>query len=407
MMTHPTPDHEQQRIPGVKYRKVRLYRTETTVIDGVPSTRREPYDGWEPVPPREWDDLILKGVTGIAVGFTAVAVAGGTASLGGLLDPLVPSVVAYGMGSVFAIAWLYCLGIEWLNRTAPDRARPAKIAGWFFLLLSMGAVAAYGHTLHQEWAGGFGACVDLVAKGSWWLLLREYAVPLDAGVAHWVQNQEQKLAGRALLGARVRRLNRRAAYQRAVGGAEYQAAEAILASAETARHNLPQAAAEPTPAPVAAPAPPVVQATAPVQAPVVQAPVPAVTISAPSVPPVPPVVDQGGEQQAPAAVPAAPAAVPAAPAAVPAAPAAAPAAQAPAEAPVPPATGAPEPPALRAVGGPFKSDTIRAALAANPSISDEALIQRVNEVHGEDPKNLDTVPRTRRRIEDKLKKKAS
>ncbi|WP_189714872.1 hypothetical protein [Streptomyces chryseus] len=405
MMTHPTPDHEQQRIPGVKYRKVRLYRTETTVIDGVPSTRREPYDGWEPVPPREWDDLILKGVTGIAVGFTAVAVAGGTASLGGLLDPLVPSVVAYGMGSVFAIAWLYCLGIEWLNRTAPDRARAAKIAGWFFLLLSMGAVAAYGHTLHQEWAGGFGACVDLVAKGSWWLLLREYAVPLDAGVAHWVQNQEQKLAGRALLGARVRRLNRRAAYQRAVGGAEYQAAEAILASAETARHNLPQAAAEPIPAPVAAPAPPVVQATAPVQAtasvpapvvpapvvqvPVVQAPVPAVTISAPSVPPAPPappVVDQGGEQQAPAAAPAAPA---------------------PAEAPVPPATEAPEPPALHAVGGPFKSDTIRAALAANPSISDEALIQRVNEVHGDDPKNVQTVPRTRRRIEDKLKKKAS
>jgi hypothetical protein len=197
------------------------------------------YDGWEPVPPREWDELILHGVTGIAVTFTAIAVVGGTASLGGLLHPLVPAVIAYGMGSVFAIAWMYCLGIEWLNRTAPDRARPAKIAGWFFLLLSMGAVAAYGHTLHQQWAGGFGACVDLVAKGSWWLLLREYAVPLDAGVAHWVGEQEQKLAGRALLAARVRRLNRQAAYQRAVGGAEYQAADAILGRAEAARNLTP------------------------------------------------------------------------------------------------------------------------------------------------------------------------
>ncbi|MBT2492357.1 hypothetical protein J7E96_28375 [Streptomyces sp. ISL-96] len=380
---------EQQRIPGVKYRKVRLHRQETTVIDGVPSTRTVPYDGWEPVPPREWDDLILRGVTGVAVGFTAVAVAGGTASLGGLLDPLVPSVIAYGMGSVFAVAWMFCLAIEWLNRTAPDRARPAKIAGWFFLLLSMGAVAAYGHTLHQPWAGGFGAFVDVVAKGAWWLLLREYAVPLDAGVAHWVQDQEQKLAGRALLGARVRRLNRRAAYQRAVGGAEYQAAEAILASAEAARNSLPAPAAEPTPAPVAAPAPApaVVQAAAPTTpvvpapapAPVAQAPVPTVTISAPSAPPA---TAPGSEQQAPAAAPAAPA-----------------------EAPVPPATETPAPPALRAVGGPFKSDTIRAALAADPQISDEALIQRVNEVHGEDEKNVQTVPRTRRRIEDKLKKK--
>ncbi|MEU0275514.1 hypothetical protein [Streptomyces sp. NPDC006307] len=380
---------QQQRIPGVKYRKVRLYRQETTVIDGVPSTRREPYDGWEPVPPREWDDLILRGVTVVAVGFTAVAVAGGTASLGGLLDPLVPSVIAYGMGSVFAVAWMFCLAIEWLNRTAPDRARPAKIAGWFFLLLSMGAVAAYGHTLHQPWAGGFGAAVDVVAKGAWWLLLREYAVPLDAGVAHWVQDQEQKLAGRALLGARVRRLNRRAAYQRAVGGAEYQAAEAILASAEAARHSLPAPAAESTSAPVAAPAAtPVVQTAAPTTplvpapaaAPTVQVSAPTVTISAPSAPPATAPV----EQQTPDAAPAAPA-----------------------EVPVPPATETPEVPALHAVGGLTKAATIRAALAANPQISDEALIQRVNQVHGEDEKNVQTVPRTRRRIEDKHKKKAS
>ncbi|NDK24697.1 hypothetical protein FSY75_09450 [Streptomyces sp. TR1341] len=248
---------QQPRIPGVKYRKVTRYRTQTTVIDGVPSTREVPYDGWEPVPPREWDELILRGVTAIAVGFTAIAVVAGTASLGGLLDPLVPSVVAYGMGSVFAVAWLYCLGIEWLNRTAPDRARPAKIAGWVAVVISMAAIAAYGHTLDQQWAGGFGAGIDLLAKGSWWLLLREYAVPLDADVAHWVVDQEQKLAGRALLAGRVRRLNSRGAYQRAVGGAEFQAADAILTRAETAR-SLPETTTEPSPepAPAVPPVPP-------------------------------------------------------------------------------------------------------------------------------------------------------
>lgn len=299
---------QQPRIEGVKYRKVRLYRSATTEIDGIPSTRREPYDGWEPVPPREWDELILRGVTGIAITFTAIAVIGGTASLGGLLDPLVPAVIAYGMGSVFAIAWMYCLGIEWLNRTAPDRARPAKIAGWFFLLLSMGAVAAYGHTLNQPWAGGFGACVDLVAKGSWWLLLREYAVPLDAGVAFWVDEQEQKLAGRALLAARVRRLNRRAAYQRAVGGAEYQAADAILGRAEAAR-SLPEAATEPAPEPVPVPAPapaaPVAPPAAPVAPPVPPAAPPAVPVVPAASAPVTPPTDAGssvppvGEQEAP------------------------------------------------------------------------------------------------------------
>ncbi|WNI31487.1 hypothetical protein [Streptomyces sp. ITFR-6] len=292
-MTDPTT--QPPRIEGVKYRKVRLFRNETTVIDGISSTRRVGYDGWEPVPPREWDELILKGVTGIAIGFTTIAIAGGTASLGGLLNPLVPEVVAYGMGSVFAIAWLYCLGIEWLNRTAPDRARPAKVAGWLFLLLSMGAVAAYGHTLHKEWAGAFGACVDLVAKGSWWLLLREYAVPLDEGVAHWVQDEEQRLAGRSLLAGRVRRLNRRAAYQRAVGGAEFQAADAMLTRAEAAR-SLPEAAAEHAPepvpaAPAAPPAPPVVPAaTAPVTPP---------ADPGSSVPSVPPAEQQEVEQQAP------------------------------------------------------------------------------------------------------------
>ncbi|MCY0957692.1 hypothetical protein [Streptomyces sp. H27-H5] len=396
------PD-QKPRVDGVEFRRVTLQRLETTEIDGVPSTRVVEYVGWEPVPPRDWDEVALRGVTWVAVGFTVVAMGGGTASIGGLLKPMVPAVFAYGMGSCFAVAWLFCTAIEWRNRTVPERGRPAKFAGWFFLLLSMAAVLAYGHTLKQPWAGGFGASIDLIAKGSWWLLLREYAVPLDAGVAHWVQEQEQKLAGRALLSARVRRLNRRAAYQRAVGGAEYQAADAILSGTEAARHSLPTQAAAPvvqtSTTPAAAPvapvaAAPVVQVSAPAAAPAVPAPAPVVHTPAPAqvlatpVPPVPAVTVQTFEQPVPAAP--APAATPAA-----------------ATAPVPPAT-APQSPALHAVGGPFKSDTIRAALAAQPDITDEALIQLVVAAHGEDPANKTTVPRTRRRIEAKLRdKKAS
>ncbi|MCX4550552.1 MULTISPECIES: hypothetical protein [unclassified Streptomyces] len=358
---------QQPRVPGVKYQKVTRHRTQTTVIDGIPSTRQVPYAGWEPVPPREWDDLILRGVTGVAIGFTGIAVVAGTASLGGLLDPLVPSVVAYSMGSVFALAWLYCLGIEWLNRTAPGRARPAKVAGWVAVVISMGAIAAYGHTLHQQWAGGFGAGIDLLAKGSWWLLLREYAVPLDADVAHWVDDQEQKLAGRALLAGRVRRLNNRAAYQRAVGGAEFQAADAILTRAETTR-SLPETAAEhaPEPAPARAPAPAPASPLDPSVAPPVVPPAsPAGPQTTAPAPPVAPAVSQGREEQ---------------------------------KAPVPPVTQ---------ITRQSIAAICRKEIADNPKISDADLVTAVKMAgHPDRSKLPDTVRRTALRI-DPNRRKAS
>ncbi|MFV5995414.1 hypothetical protein ACNPQM_24005 [Streptomyces sp. NPDC056231] len=130
---------EQARIPGVRYRKITRYRSETTVIDGVPSTRRVAYDDWEPVPPREWDEMILRGVTGLAVVVTLIAFAGTTASAGGLLSHMVHGVFAYGMGLVSTSVWVACLAVGWLLRIDPDRARAAKVAGWAALLISMGA----------------------------------------------------------------------------------------------------------------------------------------------------------------------------------------------------------------------------------------------------------------------------
>ena len=66
--------HRAAPHPGVRYRKVTRTREETTVINGIPSTRDVPYDSWEPVPPREWDDVILRGVTALAITVTVVAV---------------------------------------------------------------------------------------------------------------------------------------------------------------------------------------------------------------------------------------------------------------------------------------------------------------------------------------------
>ncbi|MGW2074928.1 hypothetical protein ACWCPK_42030 [Streptomyces sp. NPDC001953] len=241
-----TPDTPQYREPGVRYRKVTRYRDETTVIDGVPSTRKVAYEAWIPEPPKDWDDLILRGVTCLAIAVTVIAVVGTTAAVGGLLRVMVPAVVAYVLGGVFTASWVACLGLQWVGRLNPQRANPARVGGSVALVISMGAVFTYGHTLDQPFAGGVGACIDLLAKGLWALLIHYHAVPFSDGVAHWISDQEQKLAGRALLTARLSRLNRRAAYQRAVGGREFQAAEAIL----TADEPPPVTTGEDTSAPV-------------------------------------------------------------------------------------------------------------------------------------------------------------
>ncbi|WP_225846936.1 hypothetical protein [Streptomyces sp. HPF1205] len=307
------------------------------------------------MPPREWDELILRGVTALAITVTVIAVAGTTASVGGLLSRMVPAPVAYAMGAVFTSAWMACLGIEWLNRVSPKRARPAQVSGWVALALSMAAIAAYGYTLGQPVAGGVGACIDLLSKGLWALLVGYHAVPLDAGVAHWVTEREQELAGRELLGRRLLRLNRRAAYQRAVGGQELEAVTAILDGAAQQR-GLPGAdgadTADPEPVrtvsgPVRVPTPPVV---------------PPVSVLAPNanhraVPDGPGTSGHGAGEAAPTSLPIA--------------------------------------------------ATVRDVLQQDPGISNAELTERVAAVHGHHNNLAETVRRTRARVQNPKKRNAS
>ncbi|MBM9506739.1 hypothetical protein [Actinacidiphila acididurans] len=350
---------QETRVPGVRYRKVARTREVTTVLDGKPSTREVPYEAWEPVPPREWDELILRGVTVLAITVTVIAVAGTTAGVGGLLSRMVPAPVAYAMGAVFTSAWMACLGIEWLNRLNPERAKLARVGGWLALGVSMGAVVAYGVTLGQPVAGGVGACIDLLSKGLWALLVGYHAVPLDDGVAHWVTEREQELAGRELLGRRLLRLNRRAAFYRAVGGWEFDAVTAILDSAEQQRSlagtdspdSLDTANSEPVrtvSAQASTPAPPIV--------PPVSGPVPG-----PSGEIVPDSADTPGREAGQAASP----------------------------------TSLPI------------AATVRDVLQAEPGISNAELTERVAAVHGHQKNLAETVRRTRTRIEKPKKRNAS
>ncbi|MFB7115581.1 hypothetical protein [Streptomyces sp. NPDC056291] len=375
-----TPEGPQYREPGVRYRRVKREYPVTTVIDGRESTHME--ERWvdEPVPPRDWDAIVLRGVIGLAVFLTVLAFIGTSASVGGLFEKKLPAVIAYLLGLVFTASWLGCLGLEWLDgRIDPTRAKPARIVGWVFLAIGMSAVFLYFNSYDLPWVGAVGACVDLVAKGFWALLIRRSQVQLGKGVANWVRDQEQQVAGLALVAQRIRGLYRREAYERAVGGRSYQAAQAlttaatppmVLPAADTSGHD--REVSEPVPG----------------QADTSSAPVPPPSAPTPPAAPVPP--------------PAAPTPQPAAP--------------------TPPVTPAgtgtsgssqqqgAQGKALRPVGPPSIAQTIRDVLSTEPKISDADLIDRVKAIHGDggDPvKFAATVTRTRHRIENPRPKRTA
>ncbi|MFG2404224.1 hypothetical protein ACGFR8_07770 [Streptomyces brevispora] len=387
-MTIPIEPEQQPRVPGVRYQQVTRYRTETTTINGESESREVPYVAWEPVPPRDLDGLIIRGVTGVAIGVTALAVTSTAASIGGLLDKMVWAPIAYGVACIFSLAWLACQGLEYVSRLEPKRAQKARVAGWLALLVSMSAVASFGVDKGEPVAGAVGAAVDLIAKSLWVLVLEHHAVPLSQGVAHWLRRRKERATATAAVAGHIRRLDQVEAYNRAVYGPTAATAEAVTTDVEpialqggpavsgqvplVSGQTMPPAG----PAPVsAAPAP----AAPPVPAPAVPAPAPEPVPVAPA-PPVASTPPVGPAQLVDPAAAVQPLATTA-----------------------PPANPAPQ---LHAVGGPFKSDTIRAEITANPAITTEELIARVTEVHGdEDGKNAASVPRTRRRIEQKAKKK--
>ena len=355
MPTSGHPDIEsghQPRIPGVRYKKVTRYRSETTTIDGQPETQQVPYTVLEPVPPRDLDTIILRAVTGTAVAVTGLSIVGTTASVGGLLGHMVHPAIAFAVAGVFDAVWLACLGVEWLERLDPKRACPARIAGWIALAISMITVAAYGASLGEKVAGGAAASVGLLAKGLWWLVLRSYAVPLSDGTAFWLRRRREKIAASAAVSGHLRRMDQSAAYVQAAYGT-HLATRAIEVT--TGSDTVPDTWSVPHPdTEDSRPQPAPAQNTPPAPT----APAPVSVHQSPTHP----------DTSAPTPTPA-------------------------------PAPDPRQTPHLHAVGGPSIADTIRAALKDTPDIEDEDLLARVESVHGKTLR--ETVRRTRKRIERK------
>ncbi|MFE2457528.1 protein transporter Sec31 [Streptomyces sp. NPDC059402] len=176
-------------------------------VDG--KTRMIPVQVDAPAPPRDWDRLVLNGVTGIAALVLTASVVWSTASIGDLLAHAVIEPAAYGAAVVFDLAWIACMAVEWLARYDEDRAALPRRAGHVMLVLAMLAVGAHGKVAGYWEIGLIGAAVSALAKGLWTVVLRHQTPPLDERTRAWIQG-ELADAGASLALIPVRRQLQRA-----------------------------------------------------------------------------------------------------------------------------------------------------------------------------------------------------
>ena len=171
-------------------------------VDG--KTRMVPVKVPAPAPPRDWDQIVLAGVTGIAAIVLTAYVVWSTASIGGLLARVVHPGAAYGAAVVFDLAWIACMAVEWLARYDADAVKLPRNAGHAALIVAMVAVGADGWIQGYREIGIIGACVSALAKGLWTVVLRHQTPPLDERTRAWI-HAELAEAGASLALVPVRR----------------------------------------------------------------------------------------------------------------------------------------------------------------------------------------------------------
>ncbi|MFE1515710.1 protein transporter Sec31 [[Kitasatospora] papulosa] len=220
-------------------------------IDGRTELVLDRYDVEVPVPPRDWDRVVLGTVTGAAAMIGAACVIWSTTAIGGLLDRIVIAPAAYAAAAVFDLVWLACMALEWLARYDAERAKLPRRAGYVALAIAMAAVGAHGWVSGEIAIGCISAAVSGLAKTMWTVVLRHHAKPLDSRTQQWVDKQRAEAGGRLAMVAVRRELTRAesavAAEQAAIGAAS---PEASGRSPETPEDeaDAPDEAQQPTPA---------------------------------------------------------------------------------------------------------------------------------------------------------------
>ncbi|GAB2696114.1 protein transporter Sec31 [Kitasatospora kifunensis] len=188
----------------MKYRAEDRTRLIPHTIDGITEMVPEDYTVHVPVPPHDWDRIILTAATAATAAILTASVVWSTSSVGALLGRSVESAIAYGAASVFDLVWIVCMAVEWLNRYNPRGAVLPRRAGHIALVIAMAAVCTNGWLTGGVAPGIIGAAVSALAKGTWTIVMKHTAKPLDPLTQGWVDRQMSEAGGRLALGS-VRR----------------------------------------------------------------------------------------------------------------------------------------------------------------------------------------------------------
>ncbi|MFJ6073681.1 protein transporter Sec31 [Streptomyces sp. NPDC093065] len=179
----------------MKTRQIERKRLVPHTVDGVTELVLDTEYIDVPEPPRDWDQLVRTAVTIGACVLVTASLVWTTASIGDLLSTVTLPVVAYAAAVAFDASWIMCMGVEWLLRYDPKRAKTAQRAGQWALAVSMAAVFAHGHIAGEWVIGAVGALVSGLAKGGWSMAMRVHARPLDPRTQQWVEARRAKVDG--------------------------------------------------------------------------------------------------------------------------------------------------------------------------------------------------------------------
>ncbi|MFJ7154639.1 hypothetical protein ACIQUQ_06845 [Streptomyces sp. NPDC101118] len=189
-------------------------------IDGTTNVVPETYTVRTPKLPRDKDALALAGVSGLVLALTLVAIVWSTYSIGQLLG----GGVGYAAGTVFDVAWLAVLVLEWLARFDPAKRQFPRKVGWALALVAAAAIFLEGQLAGSWEMAVVGAAVSIVAKVLWWAVFKHIDRDLSEPDAAWVAAEMSKANAKlAIAGAR-----RQAAKAEVAARLELLAAERVL-----------------------------------------------------------------------------------------------------------------------------------------------------------------------------------
>ncbi|MFJ1995297.1 protein transporter Sec31 [Streptomyces asiaticus] len=177
-------------------------------INGDTRMVDEHYDVTVPVPPRDWDHIVLNGVTGVAAAMVVGSIAWTTANVGDLLTTVTHPAIAYTGALAYDAPWISCLALEWLARYDAARAKVPRIAGHIALGIAMAAVIVHGFLMEAPEAGIVGAVISAIAKGLWTLVMHHTAQPLDSRTQQWLLQRRGEVGGQLALSSELRQLAR-------------------------------------------------------------------------------------------------------------------------------------------------------------------------------------------------------